>query len=100
MIDAINAVTAADELSLQPTAVVAPESVPTDFSTFLSRELGSVNDKLINADTQVRRLAVGETQNLHETMIALEQAKLSFELVVQVRNRILEAYQDIMRMQV
>jgi len=72
----------------------------TDFSVWLAREIDTVNDKLLVADTQLRKLAVGEATNLHETMIAIEHAKLSFELVVQVRNRVLEAYQELLRMQI
>jgi flagellar hook-basal body complex protein FliE len=43
---------------------------------------------------------VGETQNLHEVMIRLEEARHSFQLLVQVRNRLLEAYQEVMRMSI
>jgi flagellar hook-basal body complex protein FliE len=43
---------------------------------------------------------VGEQGNLHEVMIALEKAKLSFELILAVRNKSLEAYQELMRMQI
>jgi flagellar hook-basal body complex protein FliE len=49
---------------------------------------------------QVRQLAVGENTNLHQVMISLEKAHLSLELVVQVRNKVLEAYQNMMQMQV
>lgn len=83
-----------------PHLAISPSSAPTDFSAWLTRELDSVNQKLLVADTQMRKLAVGEATNIHETMIALETAKLSFELMVQVRNRILEAYQDVLRMQI
>lgn len=72
---------------------------PSDFGSWLNTHLNSVNDKLIEADQQVRKLATGETENLHQVMISLEKAKLSFEMLLQVRNRVLESYQDIMRMQ-
>jgi flagellar hook-basal body complex protein FliE len=49
---------------------------------------------------QVRRLAVGTETNVHQVMLALEKARLSLELVVQVRNKLLEAYQSVMQMQV
>jgi flagellar hook-basal body complex protein FliE len=49
---------------------------------------------------EVRQLAAGEPVSLHEVMIHLEEAKLSFQLLAQVRNRLLEAYQDVMRTQV
>jgi flagellar hook-basal body complex protein FliE len=48
----------------------------------------------------VRQLAVGEPVNLHQVMVQLERAKLQLELVVQVRNKLLDAYQDLMKMQI
>ena len=62
--------------------------------------IGETNRQLIDADRQVTRLALGETDNLHQVMISLEQAKLSFQMMVQVRNKLLEAYQDVLRMQI
>jgi flagellar hook-basal body complex protein FliE len=49
---------------------------------------------------QVRQLAVGETTNIHQVMISLEKARMSLELVVQVRNKCLESYQSLMQMQI
>ena len=43
---------------------------------------------------------MGETDNLHQVMMALDKAKVSFQLMVQVRNKLLEAYQDVLRMQI
>jgi flagellar hook-basal body complex protein FliE len=70
------------------------------FAQWLERSLAETNTRLITADQQVQRLALGETDSLHHVMISLEEAKLSFQLMVQVRNKLLEAYQDILRMQV
>jgi len=98
MIENLAPIAAASDLAL-PSLSAARGSAPTDFSAWLTRELDTVNQKLLVADTQLRKLAVGEATNIHETMIALETAKLSFELVVQVRNRLMEAYQDVLRMQ-
>lgn len=70
------------------------------FENWLTRELAATNQKLIDADQGVRRLALGEADNLHQVMIALEEAKLRFDLVVQVRNRLVEAYQDVLRMRI
>jgi flagellar hook-basal body complex protein FliE len=44
-------------------------------------------------------LVKGETKNIHETMIAIEKANVSFNMMIQVRNKLLSAYQEIMRMQ-
>jgi len=52
------------------------------------------------ADTSIEQLVAGNTKNLHETMIALEKADISFRLMMEVRNKIIEAYHEIMRMQV
>jgi flagellar hook-basal body complex protein FliE len=70
------------------------------FGAMLTRELGQVNEQILNTDKQVQNLALGKTSNLHEVMIALEETKLSFNLMVQIRTRALEAYQDILRMQI
>jgi flagellar hook-basal body complex protein FliE len=70
------------------------------FGDWFASELGAVNTSLVKAEQGVQRLAVGEATSLHEVMIHLEEAKLSFQLLAQVRNRLLDAYQEVMRMQV
>jgi flagellar hook-basal body complex protein FliE len=71
-----------------------------DFSTHLKDALGDVNDLQQKADHAIQRL-VGEGKgDLQDTMIALEKADVSFRLMMQIRNKVLEAYQEIMRMQV
>ena len=52
------------------------------------------------ADGQVEAFVAGEQENLHEVMISMNQAKLAFQLMTEVRNKSLEAYQELMRMQV
>lgn len=70
------------------------------FAAWMEAQVARTNDKLVEADRLVRGLALGETDNLHQVMMALEAARLEFQLVLQVRNRLLEAYQDVLRMQV
>jgi flagellar hook-basal body complex protein FliE len=70
------------------------------FAAWLDKELGNVNNQIVNADNQVRKLAAGEVDNLHQVMISMEEAKMTFQLALQVRNRLLEAYQDVLRMQI
>jgi flagellar hook-basal body complex protein FliE len=72
----------------------------TDFADWLGQGVQSVNQDIQAADQAVRQLAVGETDNLHQVMISLSKAQTSFELAVQVRNRLLEGFQEIMRMSV
>jgi flagellar hook-basal body complex protein FliE len=71
-----------------------------DFASWLAQQVDDVNTEVSQADMQVRQLAVGENTNIHQVMISLEKAHLSLELVVQVRNKVLEAYQNMMQMQV
>ena len=71
-----------------------------DFADWLAAGVGQANDKIAHADALVQRLALGEADNLHQVMLALDDARLTFNLLVQVRNKLLEAYQDVMRMQV
>ena len=53
-----------------------------------------------SSDKMSTNLATGAEENIHETMLSVSQAEVSFKLMVQVRNKILEAYQEVMRMQV
>jgi flagellar hook-basal body complex protein FliE len=80
---------------------IASASPPAaGFGSWLTQELGRVNSDLVQANHAVQQLATGEAENLHHVMIALEEARIGVQLLVQVRNRLLEAYQDVMRMQV
>jgi flagellar hook-basal body complex protein FliE len=71
-----------------------------DFGAWLARAVGSVNQQLVRADQGLQQLAAGETENLHQVMIALEEARVGLQLVVQMRNRLLEAYQEVLRLQI
>jgi flagellar hook-basal body complex protein FliE len=70
------------------------------FSTWLDQQIKATNTDIVAADDAVRRMAVGEPVNLHQVMVHLDRAKLQFELVMQVRNKLLDAYQDLLRMQI
>jgi flagellar hook-basal body complex protein FliE len=76
----------------------APPS--TGFESWLTAEITEVDARIHRADDAVRSLALGEDVPLHGVMLSLERAKSSFEFVVQVRNRLLEGYQEVMRMQI
>ncbi|MDR2187393.1 MAG: flagellar hook-basal body complex protein FliE [Azonexus sp.] len=73
----------------------------TDFAAVLKNSIDSVNATQQGANQMAEKLAAGDTsQNLHEVMIALQTASISFQEMVQVRNRLVTAYQDMMNMQV
>lgn len=70
------------------------------FGEVLKGSLAEVDRLQKEADAAIESLASGEGGSVHETMIAMEQADVSFKLMMQVRNKIVEAYQEILRMQV
>jgi len=70
------------------------------FADHLHQSLNEVNAANVKADKMGMELSTGKTGNIHETMLATTQAELSFNLMVQIRNKALEAYNDIMRMPV
>lgn len=72
----------------------------TSFLDHLKDSIKEVDAMQKSSDKMAVDLAAGKEQNLHETMLSATQAELSFNLMVQVRNRVLEAYQEVMRMPV
>jgi flagellar hook-basal body complex protein FliE len=70
------------------------------FSSLLNRAVAEVDSKLQAAQTEQSRVLTGETNNLHQSMIAIQEASVAFSLMVEVRNKLVESYQELMRMQV
>lgn len=85
-------------LGIAPTSMQATDRL--SFSEILSKGIDATNSKLIEADRLVAQFAVDDSIPLHQVTYALEQARLSFELMIQVRNRALEAGQQLMNMQI
>lgn len=81
-------------------ALVAAGQPATGFAAWMGQEIGRVNHQVARADALVQKLALGEADNLHQVMVALDEARVGFQLMAQVRNRAIEAYQDLLRMQV
>jgi len=70
----------------------------TSFGDILKTSIDEVNRLQGKVDHAIEELTTGQTKNIHETMIALEKAEISFKLMIEVRNKILDAYQEVMRM--
>jgi flagellar hook-basal body complex protein FliE len=70
------------------------------FGDVLSDAINSVDQTMKNSDTKVQEFVAGETNNVHDVMISMQRAKLSFDLMVEVRNKVVETYQDVSRMQI
>ncbi|MDJ0987619.1 MAG: flagellar hook-basal body complex protein FliE [Desulfobacterales bacterium] len=78
-------------------ATEKPDSA--SFGNMLARSLDEVNQLHAASDDAVQKLAAGQQKDIHQTMIAMEKADVAFQLLMQVRNKIIAAYDTIMRMQ-
>jgi len=83
-----------------PTPAAGEAKGGGSFASVLESSLSEVNRLQQKADASISALATGNKVGLHETMIAMEEASVSFKLMMQVRNKIVEAYQEVMRIQV
>ena len=88
--------------ALKPTEVPSPVSntQPASFSKMLDGAVQDVNAKMNVADVEQGKLITGETNNVHQAMIAVQEASVAFSLMVEVRNKLVDSYQELMRMQV
>ncbi len=80
-------------------ASIREEGKGADFSKTLKEAIKKVDSLQKEADEAVKAFASGKV-DLHKAMIAIEKANISFQFMVQVRNKILSAYEEVMRMQV
>ena len=72
----------------------------TGFGEVLNQFVGEVNDKQLASSQAVNDLLSGKDVPLHQAMIAMQEAGVAFQLMVEVRNKLLEGYQEMMRMQI
>ncbi|MFQ5450666.1 MAG: flagellar hook-basal body complex protein FliE [Nitrospinaceae bacterium] len=89
---------AAGKIELRKSADVGEQG--SSFADTLTQSLEKVNDLQKEADLAIKDFVSGESANIHETMIAVNKADLAFRLTMQVRNKIVEAYQEVMRTQI
>ncbi|QHJ01565.1 flagellar hook-basal body complex protein FliE [Xylophilus rhododendri] len=82
------------------TAATAASPGGTGFGALVAQGIASVDQDLAASAAELQSLASGQAGSLHRTMAKLEETRLSFQLFMQVRNRVLEAYQEVMKMQV
>lgn len=93
--------------SLSPIAEPIPFRPPAseglggvEFQGALREAIASINDVQQGAGQAVEALATDQSQNIHQAMIALQQADISFQLMMQIRNKLVTAYEEIQRMQI
>lgn len=83
-----------------PAAQEEKEQGPVSFGEMLKRAVEEINAAQVRADQLQVKFFTGEVQDLHQVIIAMEEARLLTSLAVEVRNRVVEFYQEISRMQI
>ena len=90
--------------ALQAAVSAQPNALPqradaADFAALLAQAIGAVDAKVARADELVARFALDDSVPVHQVTIALEEARLSVELAMQVRARLVEGYKELMNIQ-
>lgn len=85
-----------------PPAVQGPAETgrPGAFQAALESAIGNVENLRDTAAQGIERFLAGEGGELHSTILAVQRAELAFEMFLQVRNKVVQAYQEVMRMQI
>lgn len=74
------------------------QSQDGSFGKIVSQAINDVNQQMTEAGKAVEALTSGTSKDIHGTMIAMEKASISFQLISQVRNKIIDAYKEVQRM--
>jgi flagellar hook-basal body complex protein FliE len=80
-----------------PELKIADQGTDKGFGATLKQFIGDVNEMQVTADTKAQKFATGEIQDLHEVMAASEEASISMLLLLEIRNKALDGYKELMR---
>ncbi len=96
----INNISRLNDIGLKPTVSEDLLKNTVSFSDFLKESIEKVNMLENEAKQYDLKIATGQLENIHEAMIATQKADIALQLTMQIRNKILDAYREIMRMQI
>jgi flagellar hook-basal body complex protein FliE len=82
------------------TPTFTPYEAQKSFTSVLKQSIEKLNESQIQSDVLTEKLARGENVDLHQVMIASQKASITMQATLEVRNKVIEAYQEMMRMQV
>ena len=82
------------------TGEATQQSQSSSFGNVLQQSVDQVNRLQLEADAKINDLVTGKQTDIQQTMIALEKASVSFELLMQIRNKVISAYENLMRTQI
>jgi flagellar hook-basal body complex protein FliE len=72
----------------------------SNFNDMLTNAISGLDASLKNSEAQMNAFVAGETDNLHQVMISMQEAHINFQMVTEIRNKAIEAFQDLSRMQI
>ncbi|RDW19633.1 flagellar hook-basal body complex protein FliE [Oceanobacillus arenosus] len=81
-------------------AMTAPKTVQTNFADTLKGAIENLNDTQIESDKATEALAAGNIDDIHNVMISAQKASITLETTVQIQKKVIDAYNEVMRMQV
>ncbi|MBD7983525.1 flagellar hook-basal body complex protein FliE [Sporosarcina sp. Sa2YVA2] len=96
----LNAQQLAPVMKLDITAQATPYEAQQSFGAYLKNAIHEVNHKQIESDVMTKKLIMGENVDLHNVMITAQKATIALNATMEVRNKVVEAYQEIIRMPV
>ena len=99
VIHSVAPVAGPDMLAAQMNPATHTAPAQSSFAQIILDGIKATNSKVLNADAMVRAFALDDSVPLHQVTFALEEARLSLELMMQVRGRLVESYQRMMEMQ-
>ena len=101
MIEGVTSALAPVAGATSPTATPAgPASIDDTFGSLVRNAVESLEKNQQQANQEIARAVAGESPDLHRTIVTLQTTELNFQLALQVRNKLIGAYEEIMRMQV
>lgn len=96
----LNAQNTAAHMKLDRSAQPTPYEAQQSFGTYLKDAIQEVNDVQVKSDVMTKRLIMGEDVDLHNVMITAQKATIALNATMEIRNKVVEAYQEIIRMPV
>ena len=96
---AIQSISTNSILNLNISNTTEEKTNGTSFSNVLSDAISKVNDSEVNANNKIESLIKGEDVEMHEVMLAMQESVLSLQALIEVRNKTVEAYQEISKLQ-
>lgn len=100
MFPSVNQIYTSNNLNGPIKSTTTPFETQKSFASVLKETINNVNKAQIESDVMTEKLAKGENVDLHQVMITSQKASITLQATMEVRNKVVEAYQEMMRMQV